>query len=168
MGADVSCGGNLNNNSSIVWFDCWVQKEVVYFQRRWYCSPGPGADSCRGVQAQFFEFIQGVPFTLRSGHKTLIAHKRVNVEGFDRCRVNVAHRRQSRPSFGLGAQVSVLKNFDFVPTLLGSGFDLMTAIVKGTFKGVPSSYGRAPLSEPMVCLCLRPYAGPGERALSHE
>jgi len=38
-----------------------------------------------------------------------------------RCRANMARKRQSRPDFGLGFQVKVLKTFEVVPSSLGSG-----------------------------------------------
>jgi len=37
------------------------------------------------------------------------------------CRANMAHVRQSRPEYGLGFQVKVLKPFYIVPSSLGSG-----------------------------------------------
>jgi len=37
------------------------------------------------------------------------------------CAANVARIRQSRPDYGLGLQVRVLKTFQFVPASLGSG-----------------------------------------------
>ena len=40
-----------------------------------------------------------------------------------RCRVNMAHIRQSRPDSGLGFQVEVLKTFKIVSSSLGSGTD---------------------------------------------
>ena len=36
----------------------------------------------------------------------------------------MAHIRQSRPDSGLGVQEEVLKTFEFVPYLLGSGYHL--------------------------------------------
>ena len=57
------------------------------------------------------------------------------IEGLNRCRVNMAQIRQSMPHFGLGFPVKVLKPFGAVPASLGSGTDYFTEMCSGSEAG---------------------------------